>query len=578
MKITHLIFLTFFLFGSQVFGQGFLKAENSKIVNENGENVLLRGIGLGGYMLQEGYMLQVPFSGQQYVFKEHVEELVGKEKTEQFYAAWRKNHMQKRDVDSLKQWGFNSIRLPLHYNLFTLPVDEEPVAGKNTWLEEGFQLTDSLLKWCKANKMYLILDMHAAPGGQGHDVNISDRNPSKPSLWESEANQQKLIAVWQKLAERYKDETWIGAYDLLNEPNWTFENGKNENGIEDTENKPLRKLLEELTKAVREIDTNHIVIIEGNGWGNNYNGVLPPWDTNIVLSFHKYWNYNDTASIQQFLEYRNKYNIPVWLGESGENSNVWFRDAISLMEENNIGWCWWPLKKLGFNNPLEIKINKGYRDLLNYWAEKSEKPSSEEAFEALMQLAENAKIENCIVHYDVLDAIIRQPKNADAIPFKYNQLKNQLVIKAADYDLGTDGVAYHDTISANYHISTGKERQTWNLGRTYRNDGVDLFKINPDNEAVYVGDLEQHEWLHYTVNTNEAGAYSISLKISSNTNTGKASLLINDRNTTPINIENTADKWEWTAPVSVYLKAGKNTIKLLVEHSGFNLQSIKISN
>ncbi len=87
-----------------------------------------------------------------------------------------------------------------------MPVDKEPVAGENTWLDKGFALTDSLLSWCKANNMYLILDLHAAPGGQGNDINIADRDTTKPSLWQSEANQQKTIALWRKLAERYKDE------------------------------------------------------------------------------------------------------------------------------------------------------------------------------------------------------------------------------------------------------------------------------------------------------------------------------------------------------------------------------------
>ncbi|NJW54504.1 glycoside hydrolase family 5 protein, partial [Salinimicrobium oceani] len=201
-------------------------------------------------------------------------------------------------------------------------------------------------------------------------------------------NQQKLVALWKKLAERYKDEPWIGAYDVINEPNWTFEEGKNKNGIQDTLNAPLKKLLVDITKAIREVDTNHIVIIEGNGWGNNYNGILPPWDDNMVISFHKYWNYNDTASIQQFIDFRKKYNAPVWLGETGENSNVWFTDAIRLMEENNIGWAWWPLKKLGFNNPLEVLVNPGYQQILDYWEGEAEKPSEEEAYKAFMQLAE----------------------------------------------------------------------------------------------------------------------------------------------------------------------------------------------
>src|SRR5439155_10202523 len=185
----------------------------------------------------------------------------------------------------------------MHYNLFTLPVEKEPVAGQQTWLTKGFALTDSLLAWCKAAKIYLILDLHAAPGGQGNDLNISDADPSKPALWNSEANKQKTIALWRKLAERYASEPWIGAYDIINEPNWGFTDPANDrNGTKEKNSAPLRQLMMDITKTIREVDQKHIIIIEGNGWGNNYAGVLPTWDNNMVLSFHKYWNYNDPAS------------------------------------------------------------------------------------------------------------------------------------------------------------------------------------------------------------------------------------------------------------------------------------------
>src|SRR5690606_4330193 len=136
-------------------------------------------------------------------------------------------------------------------------------------------------------------------------------------------------------------------------------------------------------------DKNHIIIIEGNGFGNNYSGILPPWDNNMVLSFHKYGNFNDQASIQRFLDLREKYHVPIWLGESGENSNTWFRNAIHLMESHDIGWAWWPLKKVGFNNPLEIKLTPGYQKLLDYWQGKGAQPDAAEAYKILMNFAES---------------------------------------------------------------------------------------------------------------------------------------------------------------------------------------------
>ena len=414
--------------------------------------------------------------------------------------------------------------------------------------------------------------MHATPGGQGHDVNISDRDPSMPSLWESEANQEKLIALWKKLAQRYVDEPVIGAYDIINEPNWTFEEGKNKNGVEDKENKPLKDLMVSITKTIRQVDQNHIIIIEGNGWGNNYNGILPPWDDNMVLSFHKYWNYNNQEAIQRYLDYREKYNIPIWLGESGENSNAWFTDAISLMEKNNIGWCWWPLKKLGSNNPLQIRINPGYQNVLDYWQGKAEKPSEEEALQAFMQLAENTRIENCIIHYDVLDAMMRQPNSDKTLPYRKIVVSRYAEIPAVDYDLGNDGAAYKDKVAGNYYVSTGSERQKWNNGGAYRNDGVDIFRKNKEN---YIGDTEKGEWLQYTFQVEQEGEYALSFKVSSEEQGGKASLEINGTSAGELTISDTAGAWEWSKALIVNLKEGENRLVFRIEDGGFNLETIK---
>ena len=218
MKKLSIVLLTFAFTLALVEAQptAFLRARDARIVDGQGREIILRGMGLGGWMLQEGYMLGIQKEGTQHSIKARITDLIGKQECDRFYQLWLQNHMTRSDVDLLAKCGFNSIRLPMHYNLFTLPIEQEPVKGSNTWLTTGFTMTDSLLAWCKANRIYLILDLHAAPGGQGRDANISDYDPARPSLWESEANQQKTVALWRKLAERYAAEPWIGGYGLLN--------------------------------------------------------------------------------------------------------------------------------------------------------------------------------------------------------------------------------------------------------------------------------------------------------------------------------------------------------------------------
>ena len=396
MKKHLLTAVAFFITISITQGQGFLKADGKKIVNEKGENVLLRGIGLGGWMLQEPYMFQLSeAAGTQTEIKSKISDLIGQKNCEEFYTRFLNNMITEKDVDALKSWGFNSIRLPMHYNLFTLPSDKEKVKGQNTWLETGFKLTDNLLSWCRKNKIYLILDLHAAPGGQGNDRPIADVDTLKPNLWMSKANQEKTVALWKKLAERYKNEEWIGGYDLINETNYKLDG-----------NEPLKKIFSEITREIRMVDRKHIIFIEGNQFANDYTGLTPPWDDNMVYSFHKYWNPTTVETIQKYLDMREKYNVPFWMGESGENTNDWFKSAVNLLETNNIGWSWWTIKKMGSESSLmTISTPAGYQKIVDYWAGKGPKPSAEEARATLMELADNVKFDRCKVNNDVMVAL-----------------------------------------------------------------------------------------------------------------------------------------------------------------------------
>ncbi len=560
-----LIFLLF-LFVT-VNGQGFLKTSGKNIINEQGEEIILKGIGLGGWMLQEGYMLQTSsFASTQHEIRAAIEELIGRANTDVFYDAWLLNHVRRADIDSLAAWGFNSIRLPMHYNLYTLSIKDEPVTGVNTWLNRGFEMTDSLLSWCAANNMYLILDLHAAPGGQGYDKAISDYDDTKPSLWESVDNRNKTIALWRKLAERYANKPWVGGYDLLNETNWNLPN-----------NAMLKNLYTDITNAIREVDTNHIIFIEGNWFANDFTGLTPPWDNNMVYSFHKYWSYNEQADIQWMLNIRNQYNVPIWCGESGENSNAWFTDAIRLFEQNNIGWAWWPLKKIGSVSCTGTIVKTGaYQTLLDYWEGRGAKPSAEFATNALMEISENIKIENCIVRKDVIDAMFRQVQSNETLPFKENTIPG--IIGSADYDFGSAGHAYFDTDIGDYHVSTGTWTG-WNNGWTYRNDGVDIEESEDvDGQPYNVGFIEANEWLKYTLSTSFGDTFVVSARVASSTASGLLQLQINNQTVTDrVSVPQTSgwQDWQTLELGKVYLAKGSNELKVQFASGGFNINQLE---
>lgn len=569
------LFITFFALSTAIGWSQWLRAEGKKIVNAAGEEVLLRGYGPGGWQIMEGYMMQTSgFAGSQHEIKAKLIALMGEENTELFFQSWRENHFTKRDVDSLAAWGFNSIRIPMHYNLFTLPIEQEPIPAENTWIETGFELIDNVLDWAAQYNMYVILDMHAVPGGQGTGSEINDYDPSKPSFWESQANRDKLIALWTRIAERYKDNPWIGGYDLINEPHWDLGPG----------NVPLRDIYERLTESIRATGDQHILYIEGNWYANDHSGLTPPWDNNLVYSFHKYWSYNNANDLDWILPLREQHNVPLWMGESGENSNTWFTDAVSLFESNNIGWAWWALRKIGdIDSPYAVKINPGYQKVISYWKGEGPQPSAQEAFEGMMQLVNNLQVENSHFRKDVPDALIRQVQSDETLPYHGTPANIPGIIYASDYDLGKNNYAYYDADVADYNLSTG-EFQAWNRGWSYRNDGVDIEQNNEqlDSNGYNIGFVSKGEWTKYTVQIEETATYTVSIRLATQENGGEFYLSLDDEPITEPKTVSSTGGWTQYTSLSipdVLLTSGVHSLKLHFSNDiPINITSISFEN
>jgi endoglucanase len=260
------------------------------------------------------------------------------------------------------------------------------------------------------------------------------------------------------------------------------------------------------------------------------------------------------------------------LGETGENSNVWFADAINLLETNNIGWAWWPLKKLGNNNPMQIKSNPDYEKILAYWSNKGSKPTEEEAYNGVMSLASAAKLENTMIKTDVIDAMFRQPHSPTSIPFKKNPINDGTVLNSVDYDLGRNGIAYYDKDTADYHVSTGK-REPGNRGNTYRNDGVDI-AADSITKKYYVTHIEDGEWLQYTLNVANTGNYNLIFSFAATQEPANFFIQINKEQSSSIDIPK-SNKWEPVEVKNIVLNKGVNKLRVIVERGGFDFKSIQ---
>jgi aryl-phospho-beta-D-glucosidase BglC (GH1 family) len=289
--------------------------------------------------------------------------------------------------------------VPFSYRLFATEDESQRLEGP------GYELLDRVVGWCKREGLFVILDMHAAPGGQTGD-NIDD-SWGYPFLFESVESQEQTVRIWQKIAARYKDEPAVVGYDLLNEPIPHFF---------DTVyfNPKLEPLYRKIVAGIREVDRNHIVFLGGAQWDTNFKVFGPPFDERVAYTFHKYWMDVKQEAVQEYVDFGDKYKVPVWMGESGENTDEWIKSFRILLEQNRIGWCFWPYKKLDATSCV-ASINKPSEwDAIIAFAEqphttfedvRKNRPPKDTIEKALAAYLEAVKIKNCKVNEGYLRAL-----------------------------------------------------------------------------------------------------------------------------------------------------------------------------
>lgn len=558
---------------SAVRADDFVTVSGKKLKGRDGSNLVMRGTNCGNWMIREPYMMNTSGNlDRQFKFDKMLEEICGAEKVHEFDSIWMDNNFNEADMQFIAEHGFNTLRVPMHYKFFTLPIEKEPVAGEQTWLDEGFTRIDSMCVWAERHNILLILDMHACPGGQSSG-DICDYDSSKPSLWEAKANRTKLIALWKKIAERYKNEKCVAAYDLINETNWTLANS----------NKLLWDTFKDIIAAIREVDQNHIVILEGNSYSNDYNG-LPSakMDPKMMLQFHRYGVYNTKESVKYMEDLATRHNCPVYIGEFGENSNSWTAGNIQLFEEGMgfAAWSCWPMKKSNINAILQVKRVSAYDDVISQYQNGS-KPSSTTLWNACRSWALAQNIKRCTVRTDYIDALIRRPFTNDCIPFA-EQVTNDYVY-AAKYDMGPAGKAYWDTDDASYQYN-GEDYTNWQTGWVYRNDGVDVYS-NPDDArscGYYIGQTKDGEWLQYTIeNPYEAAKWTLQLRYAINSGSSKVRITVNDRpvtSSTTLSATGGYTTWSTKQFENIILPEGTLRVRIYIEKGGLNINWLRFTN
>ncbi len=425
-KLLSITMLCLLLVPAFVFARYTTKGQNI-IDQQTGKTVILKGIGLGGWLLPEGYMWGIRKLDRPRQFEQAIVDLIGKEDAAEFWKLYHDNYVTKEDIEAFKMWGINSIRIPLLASQLQ-PRENQPDKAPYVYSDEGFRFLDSIVEWCTEYKIGVIWDMHGAPGGQNAE-NISDSD-GKARLWTEAGKYWPMLNdLWLKIAKRYQGKECIIGYDLLNEPLLRRYEGISTD--------LLREIYIQLTQTIRTVDKEGIIFVEGDDWAQNFDMLEPiDWDDHLVLAFHSYPPTTNQKGLQRWDNLRQKYNVPLWHGETGEqrppyNINV---KATTFCDSVNVSWAWWTHKK--FENqtqPWEISRTKGFETILAYWNGNAERPDKEQAKEWLFEQARLTNTQYCKFLPDMVRSLV--PLNPYSYIKKIGNTEIGIISQSSDVEV-----------------------------------------------------------------------------------------------------------------------------------------------
>ena len=381
----------------------FVHVDGVNLVKPDGGKLFIQGTNLGNWLNPEGYMFGLSKTNSAWMIDLMLREAIGPDETAAFWQQFKENYITEADIRFIASTGANTIRLPFNYKLFT----DEDYMGLTNNRGEGFRWIDKVVEWCRKAGLYLILDMHDCPGSQTGD-NIDD-GFGYPWLFESEKSQLLFCDIWQQIARRYRNETVILGYELMNEPIAHYFKNKEEL------NQRLEPLYKRALKAIRSVDRNHVVLLGGARWNSDF-FMFSDWtfDNNIMYTCHRYGGEATAKAINDYISFRDKTGLPMYMGEIGHNTNQWQSDFVKVMKDNNIGYTFWPYKKLdgscmmGISRPelwdsIVVKFSEAERT--TYANMREARPDQKLFREQLKAFIVNCRFENCLEQKEYIQSM-----------------------------------------------------------------------------------------------------------------------------------------------------------------------------
>ncbi|CAI9405579.1 glycoside hydrolase family 5 protein [Aestuariimicrobium sp. T2.26MG-19.2B] len=386
----------------------FVRRDHQQLLGPDGRPHHFRGVGIGNWLLVEGYMWGF-FEGatRPRLMEAELASLAGEGWAGEFWPRFRDAFFTEADVAAIADAGFDHLRVPFNWRLF---MDESrQLDDPEVWLDGGFTRLQQVVAWCGHHGLLVLFDLHGAPGGQTGS-NIDDSEHDRPEVFE-EPHRSRCIALWTEIARRFADEPVVMGYDLLNEPC--------RDEFQHQHAGDLVSLYRDLTAAIRSVDRNHLLMYEGSHWATNFSIFDEVWDDNSCLQFHRYWEEPDLAGLDKFRQPAARLDLPLYMGEGGENTPEWLRQAFGGYDELGISWNFWPWKKLATQtSPADAPAPPGWDEIVSTFSAVTSQTSSSQTSPSAPvpdrqttrmlfdQALEAFRLENCRWRPEIVEALL----------------------------------------------------------------------------------------------------------------------------------------------------------------------------
>jgi len=361
-----------------------LRVAGGMIVNSSKQPVFLRGVNIGGWMNMEHFINGYP--GSEARLRALMKQELGERKASFFFDRFLDHFFNENDVAFLKKCGVTAIRLPLNYRHFE--CDQAPFE----YLEKGFKRLDSVLDWCEKYSIYIFLDLHAVQGWQNGDWHC-DNSTRHALFWTHRQFQDRFYSLWQEIARRYRNRAVIAAYDIINEP---LSNALFGRFVPDNEYQPdwenINRIYRKAIEEIRKIDTDHIIMLEGDYYSVLFSDFERLSDANIIYSSHNYievctsaiseyplvlngtyWDYDQIKKQLMQTEgysFSKTNQVPLVVGEfcfnakhsSGKKYHqiMAFADQLKAYNKCSVHWTFWTYKDVGLMGWLQVDPQSAY--------------------------------------------------------------------------------------------------------------------------------------------------------------------------------------------------------------------------